>query len=74
MTKRAVLATGVVHDVVDMLAKNDDELIVRFRGKISRDAFVWWLKGLQEDAERSPAERYEVVRQQMGSSNPSASE
>lgn len=74
MVERTVLTTDAVRDVVGMLVKNDDELVIRFSSKISRDAFVRWLRGLQKDAAKSPAERYEVVRRQMGSSDPSTSE
>lgn len=74
MTKRTVLTTDAVRAIVSMLAKNDDELVIRFRDKINRDAFARWLRGLQADAAESPAERYEVVRQQMNSLNPSVSE
>jgi hypothetical protein len=56
------------------MAKGDDELVIMFLTQKERNDFVQCLKDLHEDARKTPAERYEVVREQMESSNPSASE
>jgi hypothetical protein len=74
MTKRTVLTTETIRGM-EFRTKNDDEMVIWFPGsKRNRDAFALWLRDLREDAVKSPAERYEVVRRQMDSSSPSASE
>lgn len=71
---RSILETKTIQAIQHSMAWGEDELLMRFGSTEGRDAFQRWLKGLKEDAQQSPAERFEEVRQKTDPQSPIHSE
>lgn len=69
-----VLTTETIRSISYLLAENGDGMLIQFKTRKDRIAFAEWLEDLRTDAQRSPAERSEEVRQQMSLWSPELSE